>query len=68
MGCREALGWGAARHWDGVTRGTGMGREAQGLWGSALADDFDGAYVALADAQDEEAAFQQVGWAGNRVL
>src|SRR5580693_3618351 len=27
-------------------------------WG--LADDFDGAYVALADAQDEEAAVQQV--------
>ena len=37
-------------------------------WGSALADDFDGAYVALADAQDEEATVQQVVRAGNRVL
>jgi hypothetical protein len=72
---RLGLGAGAgSRGWGSVNWGWGWGHRARWGWGwghcggSALADDFDGAYVALADAQDEEAAAQQVVRAGDRVL
>jgi hypothetical protein len=64
----------ATGHWGTGHWGTGplghwaTGPLGTGPLGSGLADDFDGAYVALASAQDEEAVVQQVVRAGNRVL
>jgi hypothetical protein len=67
------VGLGAAVCWSGGRWGRGRwgwkrGALGRGALGLGLADDFDGAYVALADAQNEEAAVQQVVRAGNRVL